>query len=237
MSGHSKWHKIRGQKGAADAKRGALFSKLAKAITILAKDGADPAMNFSLRIAIEKAKAANMPKDNIDRAVARGVSGAAGEIMHTVVYEGMGPGGVSFLVEAVTDNTSRTVGHVKTIAMKNGANMEAKVLWQFVHKGVVRATGAEKIEDKDSVELACIEAGADDIGWHEDELVVIGPIAQLQALEKVVRELGFVVAGAELEYIPSQTITPSDEDGNRMMALVEAFEDDDDVTNVFTNIA
>jgi transcriptional/translational regulatory protein YebC/TACO1 len=165
------------------------------------------------------------------------VSGAAGEIMHTVVHEGMGPGGVSFLVEAVTDNTSRTVGHVKTIAMKNGANMEAKVLWQFVHKGVVRATGAEKIEDKDSVELACIEAGADDIGWHEDELVVIGPIAQLQALEKVVRELGFVVAGAELEYIPSQTITPSDEDGNRMMALVEAFEDDDDVTNVFTNIA
>lgn len=237
MSGHSKWHKIRGQKGAADAKRGALFSKLAKSITMAARDGADPNMNFTLRLAIEKAKGANMPKDNIERALARGAGGGAGETLHTVVYEGMGPGGISFLVEALTDNPNRTVGHVKTIAMKQGANMDAKVLWQFERKGVVRATGKVAKDTKDAFELSCIEAGADDIRFEDEELIAIGAVSALQALEKEVRGQGLTIVSAEIEYIPTQAVSPTDADGERMMALIEAFEEDDDVSNVFTNIA
>lgn len=235
MSGHSKWNKIRGQKGAADAKRGALFSRLAKSITQAAREGSDPAMNFTLRLAIEKAKAANMPKDNIDRAIARGVGGSVGETLHAVVYEGMGPGGISFLVEALTDNPNRTVGHVKTIAMKYGANMDAKVLWQFDRKGVVRATGV--LANKDEFELKGIDAGADDIRFDQYDVVVIGPIGQLQALEQLVRESGLVIVSAEIEFIPNQTTTPTDVEGEKMMALIEAFEEDEDVNSVYTNIA
>lgn len=235
MSGHSKWHKIRHKKGAADKKRGALFSKLSKAISVAARDGADPDMNFTLRLAIEKAKAANMPKDNIERAVARG-SGADGAQLTSAVYEAMGPGGVSLLITSVTDNTNRALTNIKTIVTKRGGNFDAKVLWQFDHKGVIRATGS--LEDKDSFELSVIDAGADDIQWgDEDDVAVIGPIAQLQDLEKVVRGVGLTIESAELEYVPNQTMELDDAGMEKLGDFVDAIEEDDDVSSVFTNVA
>lgn len=234
MSGHSKWHKIKNQKGVADAKRGQLFSKLSKAISVAARSGVDPAMNFSLRLLIEKAKQANMPKDNIERAIARG-SGADGAVaLQSVLYEVMGPGGAALLVEAVTDNVNRTFASVKTICNKNGGNIDAKVLWQFERKGVVRAN-AEEIGDRDELEMALIEAGADDIEIDE-EIAVYVPLSGLQDAEKVVSAIeGLTVTSAEPEYVATQTVQLSDEDEEKLMNLIEALDEDDDVTNVYTN--
>lgn len=236
MSGHSKWHKIKNQKGAADAKRGKLFSKLSKAISVAARDGADPAMNFTLRLAIEKAKQANMPKDNIERAVSRGSGADGAAALQTVLYEVMGPGGAALLVEAVTDNVNRTFASVKTICNKTGGNIEAKVLWQFERKGVVRAA-AEEIGDKDELEMALIEAGADDIEIDE-EIAVYVPLNGLQDAEKAVSAIdGLTVTSAEPEYVATQTVQLSGEDEEKLMNLIEALDEDDDVTNVYTNAA
>lgn len=234
MSGHSKWHKIRHKKGATDQKRGALFSKLSKAISVAARDGVDPDMNFTLRLAIDKAKQANMPKDNIERAIARG-SGSDGAQLTTAVYEAMGPGGVSLVITSVTDNTNRALTNIKTIVTKRGGNFDAKVLWQFDHKGVVRATGS--LEDSDAFELAVIDAGAEDIQWgDEDDVAVIGPIDRLQDLEKVIRESGLTVESAELEYVPNQTMELDDAGMEKLGDFVDAIEENDDVAAVYTNV-
>jgi len=237
MSGHSKWHSIKHKKGAADAKRGKLFSKLAKAITVAVRSGGpDEAMNFALRLAVEKAKQANMPKDNIERAIARG-SGDSGEAdLTTAVYEAMGPGGASLLVEVLTDNTNRSLTNVKTILNKSGANPDAKVMWQFERKGVVRVDDASSIEDRDVAELALIDAGAEDLSW-DDGLETIGALADLQALEKVVSELGLKASSAEPEYVANESLQILPEDEEKLADLIEKLDDDDDVQNVYTNAA
>ncbi len=235
MSGHSKWSTIKHKKGAADAKRGKIFSKLSKAISVAARDGSDPSMNFTLRVAIDKAKQANMPKDNIERAISRGTGAGEGVQLQTVLYEGMGPGGVSIIVEAVTDNTNRTFGNVRTIFNKSGGNLDAKVLWQFDRKGVVRAAIAE-IEDKDAFELALIDAGAEDILWN-DELMVISALSSLQSVEEEMRRRDREIISAEPEYVPQNMIEISDEIGQKLGRLIDALDDDDDVSNVFTNAA
>ncbi len=238
MSGHSKWASIKHKKGAADAKRGKLFSKLAKAITVAARSGgADEAMNFALRLAVEKAKQANMPKDNITRAIARGSGeGADGVELKTIVYEAMGPGGCALLIEVLTDNSNRSLTNVKTIINKGGANFDAKVLWQFDRKGVVRVEDASSAEDRDAVELALIDAGAQDLSW-DDGLEVIGELSDLQTIEKALSELGLKASEAQPEYVAKESVQLSEGDEERLANLIDKLDDDDDVQNIYTNAA
>lgn len=234
MAGHSKWHKIRHQKGSADKKRGALFSRLAKAITVAARDGDDPAMNFTLRLAIEKAKQANMPKDNIERAIARGSGKDGGAQLNSALYEMMGPGGVSILIEALSDNTNRTITEIKIIGNKFGGNLEAKVLWQFERLGVIRAK--ELLDERaEEFELLMIEQGVKDI-LIDEEVEIHTELTDLKDIEAKVADFGLVVDSAGPEYIASQKIAVSDEDGEKLLALLDALEDNDDITNVFTNV-
>lgn len=238
MSGHSKWATIRHKKGAADAKRGKTFSKLSKMISVAVKEGGeDPDMNFALRLAVDKAKAANMPKDNIERAIDRGAGRSGGDVLSTVVYEGMGPGGVALVIEAVTDNTNRTIANVKTILNKRGANPEAKVLWQFDQKAVVRVEDASAIAGNDDVELSFIDAGAEDLDWDGQALQLIGDRAALQALEQAAKDAGLEVENAGLAYVAKDTISLASEDEEKLIDLIDALEEDDDVNSVYTNAA
>lgn len=236
MAGHSKWANIKHKKGAADAKRGKIFSKLGKAISIAAKEGgSDPNMNFTLRLQIEKAKAVNMPKDNIERAIARGTGEGDEAALELVTFEGMAPGGVAVIVEALTDNNNRTFPNVKTYFTKNGGNMDAKVMWQFDRKGVVRGKFAGEMNDES--ELALIEAGAEDIDLTDGEIAIIGAIPDLQTIEAAASKNGVKVESAELEYIPNTTMELDDAGLEKLASFVEILEDDDDVNTVYTNAA
>ncbi len=235
MSGHSKWHNIALKKGKTDAKRAGVFSKLTRLIVVAAREGGgDAAMNFRLRMAIDKAKEANVPKDNIDRAIAKGSGTGEEGKLETVVYEAMGPGGAALLIEAITDNRNRTNGQLRSLMTKLGINGEAKVMWQFGHKGVVRSEKIDKISDWDSFELAMIEAGAEDIK-HDEQLQIVCAIADLQKLTEAVKSHGVEVSSAELEYVPKEPMSLSDIDGQKLAEVIEAIEDEDDVSAVYTN--
>lgn len=239
MSGHSKWASIKHKKGAADAKRGKVFSKLAKQITVAAKEGGtDLSMNFGLRLLVDKAKKANMPKDNIERAINRGGgTGADGEVMTEAVYEVMGPGGAAIIVETLTDNTNRTLGSIKTICNRRGANFGASVLWMFEQKGVVRVEEVGGIEDRDAFELELIEAGAEEINFDENGLEVISGITDLQQINDTVANAGLESTSAGIEYIAKDGLELAKEDEEKLFSIMEAIEEDDDVTNVYTNAA
>lgn len=236
MSGHSKWSTIKRQKGVADAKRSAIFTKLGKAIVVAARlGGADPAMNFRLRLAVEKAREASMPKDNIDRAIAKGSGTAEGQQLEEVTYEGFGPGGAAIIVEAVTDNRNRTVHEVKTLFSKHGGTMgnENSVRWQFDRRGVLRIAAEHLPKDHDTFELQMIEAGAEDV---KDDPEGITLLTQPEALEKLKAELGATpVASADIEYVPKTPLTLSDGETQKLHSLIEILEDHADVTNVWTN--
>ncbi|MBU1126666.1 YebC/PmpR family DNA-binding transcriptional regulator [Patescibacteria group bacterium] len=238
MSGHSKWHSIKQKKGAADAKRGQIFSKLSKALTVCARDGGgDPTMNFSLRLIMEKARSANMPKENIERAIARGTGeGADGVQIQTVLYEAMGPGGAALLVEAMTDNTNRALTNVKIIFNKLGGNMGASVKWMFERKGIVRSELSGGAIDRDQVELELIEAGAEEINWDEENgLEVVSSISNLKKIKEVIEAAGFKVESADLEYLAKDKVALSSEDEEKLGLIIETLDEDEDVTNVFTN--
>lgn len=235
MSGHSKWHNIALKKGKTDAKKAGVFSKLVRLIVMAAREGGgDPAMNFRLRMAIDKAKEANVPKDNIDRAIARGSGNGEEGRLETVVYEAMGPGGAALLVEAITDNRNRTNGNLRSVMTKLGLNPEAKVMWQFEHKGVVRSEKLDSITNWDDFELAMIEAGADDI-VRGDDLQIICSISALQKMAEAVKAAGVEVSSAELEYVAKETLALSDTDGQKLASAIEGIEEDDDVSAVYTN--
>jgi len=238
MSGHSKWSSIKHKKGAADAKRGKLFSKLSRAIIVAAKDGGpDPAGNLSLQNAIEKAKSYSMPKDNIDRAIAKG-SGADADAaaFETVVYEGYGPEGVAVLVEALTDNRNRTAADVRHIFAKNGGNLgtSGAVAWQFERRGVilVDATGV----DEDELMLAAAEGGAEDVELDGSSYQITCAPENLSAVRAAVEAAGFTVDSAELTMIPSTTVEVGDEGtAKQVLRLMDALEENDDVQEVFAN--
>ena len=238
MSGHSKWSSIKHRKGAADAKRGQLFSKLSRAIIVAAKEGGpDPAGNLALQNAIEKARSYSMPKDNIERAIAKG-SGADAEAssFETVVYEGYGPDGVAVLVEALTDNRNRTASEVRHAFTKYGGNLgtTGTVAWQFERRGVllVSATGA----DEDALVLAAAEAGADDVELDGSSFVVTSEPESLPAVRVALEEEGFAVESVELAMVPKTTVAVSDESTARqILRLVEGLEDSEDVQDVYAN--
>ncbi len=232
MSGHSKWHSIKHKKGAADAKRGKIFTKLAGEIALAARDGADPAMNFKLRLAIQKAKSANMPAGNIDRAVARGAGTAGGAVLEELTYEGYGPSGVAVIIKALTDNRNRTSSDVKSAFSKFGGNLGApgSVAYIFEQKGVVVC---KPEVDKDEASLTAIEAGAADIDDEGDRLVIY---TAPNDLEKVKDALGEAVESAELDMTPTQTVAIEDEKkAASMMKLINQLDDLDDVLSVSAN--
>ena len=238
MSGHSKWSSIKHKKGAADAKRGKLFSKLTRAIIVAAREGGpDPSANLALQNAIEKARSYSMPKDNIDRAIAKG-SGADSDTstFETVVYEGYGPSGVAVIVEALTDNRNRTAGEVRHTFAKNDGNLggSGAVAWLFERRGVVlvAADGA----DEDELMLAAAEGGADDVTLDGSSYQVLCAGENLAAVREAIDAAGFTVENAELTMLPKTTVEVTDEsDAKKVLRLMDQLEDNDDVQDVFAN--
>jgi len=238
VSGHSKWSSIKHKKGAADKKRGKLFSKLSRAIMVAAKEGgADPAANLALQNAIEKARSYSMPKDNIERAIAKG-SGEAGDgaAWETVVYEGYGPDGVAVIVEALTDNRNRTASDVRHLFSKHGGNLGATgaVAWQFERRGIV-LVDAEGV-DEEELFLAVAEAGADDVELDGSTFQVSSAPEQLALVREAVEAAGFTIESAELSMVPKVTVAIDDEStAKKVVRLVEGLEDNDDVQDVYAN--
>jgi YebC/PmpR family DNA-binding regulatory protein len=237
VSGHSKWSSIKHKKGAADAKRGKLFSKLSRAIIVAAKEGgSDPAGNLALQNAIEKARSYSMPKDNIERAIARG-SGQDSDAgsFETIVYEGYGAGGIAVMVEALTDNRNRTASEVRHLFAKNDGNLgeTGGVAWLFERRGVVLVDGSA---DEDELMLAAAEGGADDIERDGSSWQITSGPEQLAAVRDAVEAAGFSVDSAELTMIPKTTIEVDDESqAKKILRLVDALEDNDDVQEVYAN--
>lgn len=233
MSGHSKWHSIKHKKGAADAKRGKVFTKMAAEIAVAAQGGADPTMNFKLRLAIQKAKAANVPAANIDRAIARGSGQGDGAKLEELTYEGYGPAGVAIMVKALTDNRNRTGAEVKSTFSKHGGNLGApgSVSYMFEQKGVIVCKPGL---DSDELSLLAIEAGADDIDDSGDQLVIYTGPSSLEKVRDAVGEDN--VESAEVKQEPSQTVMVEDASkAKTILNLMEALDDLDDVVDVTSN--
>jgi YebC/PmpR family DNA-binding regulatory protein len=234
VAGHSKWSKIKRQKGANDAKRGQIFTRLGNAIAVAAKGGGDPDMNPGLALAIEKAKAANMPNANIEKSIKRGTGELGGEIIQELVFEGYGPGGIGVIVETATDNRNRTTSDVRTAFSKNGGNLaeSGAVAFQFTRKGLIRV----KYEDKESAELVAIEAGAEDIVEEDSELVIYTDMKDLGNTRDQLKAAGLTVTDAELAYVPNNVIAIEDEStARKIIRLMDVIEDIDDVTNTYSN--
>ena len=234
MSGHSKWATIKRQKGANDAKRGALFTKLGNQLAIAARGGTDPAHNSALALAIEKAKAANMPTANIERSIQRAADKSAAQL-EEALYEGYGPGGVAVLVEVATDNKNRTYPDVRSAFSKNGGSMAepGSVSFQFSRKGVVRVKG-----QGEALELAAIDAGAEDIFEEEEtgEIVIQTDQKDLAKVRDALKNGGYEVVDAELTYVPNNTLEINDpETARKAIKLMDALEDLDDVAATHTN--
>ena len=233
MAGHSKWANIKRRKGAQDAKRGKVFTKLIRELVTAARmGGADPDGNARLRLALDKARGANMPKDTIERAIQRGAGGGDEDNFEEVLYEGYGPGGTAVLIEALTDNRNRTVGEVRHVFSKAGGNMgdPGCVSYLFEKKGLLVFEGA----DEDALMEAALEAGAEDVREGEALTVVTTP-SDFEAVKSALEEDGFAPASAEVSMEPSTTVELGGEDAEKMLRLVDAFEDLDDVQAVHAN--
>jgi YebC/PmpR family DNA-binding regulatory protein len=237
MSGHSKWSTIKRQKGANDAKRGALFTKVAREISVAARQGGgDPDANYRLRLAIEKARSVNMPADNIKRTIDKATGGGEAEQFEEIVYEGYGPGGVAVLVEAQTDNRNRTAAEVRSMFAKSGGQLAGSgaVAWQFEPRGLISVprSGA----DADEVTLAAIDAGAEDVDTDDEETIEIYTTpADLEAVRKALEGAGVAVESAESTMVAKQTVELDSSKARQALRLVELLEDLDDVSRVTAN--
>jgi YebC/PmpR family DNA-binding regulatory protein len=236
MSGHSKWHSIKHKKGAADAKRGKLFTKLARAITVAARDGGgDPDNNPTLATAIQKARDASMPKDNIQRAIDRGTgAGSEGEAIEGVTFEGYGPGGAAVLVEALTDNRNRTSAEVRHAFSKNNGSLgePGSVAWIFEKRGVIAVDGDRYSEDD---LMPAIDAGAEDVQEEEGLLRVLCQPSDLSAVREALEAAGVEPQSSELTMEPKSTVEVRGNDAKSLMGLIEALEEQDDVDSVHAN--
>jgi len=238
MSGHSKWSSIKHKKGAADAKRGKLFSKLARAIIVAAREGGpDPASNLALQNAVEKARSYSMPKDNIERAIARGSgAGADSEAFEQITYEGYGPNGVAIIVEALSDNRNRTAADVRHVFAKNDGNLggSGAVAWLFERRGII-LVDADRF-DEDSVMLAAADGGADDVVQDGSSFQITTSPEALSAVREALEEAGIAVDSAEITLVPKTTIEVTDEAGVRKtLRLIDELDELDDVSDVYSN--
>lgn len=236
MSGHSKWATTKRKKAIIDSKRGKAFSKLSKEISVAARGGGDPNFNFQLRLAIDRAKAVNMPKDNIDRAIVKGAGGGEGADLKELVYEGYGPAGSAFIITTLTDNPNRTANDLKHIFTKNNGNMGApgSVMWQFDKLGVI-IFKSEGI-DQESIELELIEAGAEDIKKDNDEIIVYSKVENLQKIKEALEVKDIAIESADIEYIAKENINIKEDEEAKVEKLIDALEDQDDVSDVFANL-
>ncbi len=237
MSGHSKWSTIKRKKGAADAKRGQLFTKLGKEIAIAAREGGpDPDMNFRLRLVVDKAKAANMPKDNIERAIRRGAGLEKGDALEEAMYEGYGPHGVALLVEVVTDNRNRSVADIRRSFNKGGGSLgeAGSVAWQFELKGYLSIEPDDL--DPDEIFDVAVEWGADDVVIGEDLIEVYTEPDDFQAVREALGRRGIEFESAELTMVPKTTIALDEKQAMQNMNLISNLEDLDDVQQVYSNL-
>lgn len=233
MAGHSKWAKIHRGKAIEDAKRGAVFTRLGNAIAIAAKGGADPDMNFTLRLAIDKAKAANMPANNIQRAVDRGSGKLGGEQIQEVMYEGYGPGGVAILVECATDNINRTYPDVRLAFSKHGGSIAEKgsVAFQFDRKGVIQVKGGGE-----DLLLQALDAGAEDVEEYEGETTIYTDAKKLAEVRDILKQHGVEIIEAGLSFVPQNTVEISDAaTAGKIERLMDALEELDDVSDTHVN--
>ena len=236
MSGHSKWSTIKRQKGAADAKRGALFTKLGKEITIAARaGGGDPDANYRLRLAVDKARTANMPADNIKRAIERATGGDKADEYEEITYEGYGPGGVALLIETATDNKNRTAAEVRSILSKAGGQLagQGSVAWQFESRGVINVEGGSG--DPDDIALAAIDAGATDVDTETDPIEFATEATDLANVQSSLEAAGVKVDSAELAMVATTPIEVELDKARSNLKLIEALEDSDDVQRVTAN--
>jgi len=232
MSGHSKWATTKRAKEGKDAKRSGLFTKLAKAISIAAREGGDPEMNFKLRMAIDRAKKLSLPKDNIERAIKSGTGENGGAIIEEITYEGYGPGGVALIIETITDNKNRTVSEVKHALSKYGGNMggSGSVMWMFDRKGVIYLEDGVINEEQ---ELIIIDAGADDIISSDSTVVIYTKDAELHKIKEILEKRGLNIADSKLEFIAKDKMPTDNEE--KILKIMNAIDDLDDVQNIYTN--
>lgn len=240
MARHSKWHKVKQFKGAIDAKRSASFTKLGREITVAAREkGPDMAMNASLRVAVQKAREASMPKDNIERAIQRGAGLDAEGIIETLTYEAYAPGGTALIIEALTDNRNRTANDVKHLLSKNGASlaMAGSVTYLFDHVGVIRVNEGVSSEKRDEAELHFIDAGANEVIEDGGTLELRCAPQDLVRLTHAVSVLGLKIDVAEFQWIPKTLIETDEVIGTQVAELIEILEEHDDIHRVFSNLA
>lgn len=240
MSGHSKWATIKRTKAANDAKRGNLFTKLANAITVAAKQGGgDPETNFKLRLAVEKAKEANMPKENITRAIKRGTGELAGEAIEELTYGALLPGQVAVIIKCLSDNKNRTVTEVKTAVTKNGGQMTDlnAVAWQFDQKGVIKINKSSLTgKNQEEIEMAIIDSGADDYEEDGEEITVYTQPDNLKAVQENLNANGLPTATADLEMVAKGKKEVDDETLNKVVKILNALDELDDVNTYYTNL-
>lgn len=235
MSGHSKWSQIKRQKGAADVKRGASFSKLANAIIVAAKSGGDPNANFSLKMAVEKAKAENMPKENIKRAIKRGTGEFGGAVIEETLYEIIGPQDIGIICEAATDNKNRTTSEIKNTVSKFGAKLanSGAVTYQFSKMGKILIDDTGK--DKEKLELAIIDAGAEDFAEIDDILAVYTKPNELEKMKKTLEEQGLIIKEAGHTFEPKNMVQINQADADQVIKLIKSLDNLNDVTAVYAN--
>jgi YebC/PmpR family DNA-binding regulatory protein len=236
MSGHSKWHTIKHKKGAADAKRGKIFTRIIKELSVAARGGGgDPGMNPRLRTLIAEAKANNMPRENIERAIRRGTGEEPGVSYEEIMYEGYGPGGVALLIQSLTDNKNRTVGEIRHLLAKYNGNLGAEnsVAWMFSRKGQVVVEKAKADEEK--LLNAALDAGADDMNDDGSAWEIVTSPETFEAVRDAVKKLGIEPASAEVAMIPQNYVKLQGKEAQQMLKLMEALDDHDDVQHVWAN--
>ena len=237
MSGHSKWSSIKHQKGVLDARRGQLFTKLAREITVAAREGGiDPGMNFRLRLAVQRGRDANMPLENVDRAIKRASGLGEGGQLEEIFYEGYGPGGAAIMLQVLTDNRNRTASEVRNVFSRSGGNLGESgcVAWMFSNKGVL-AVEAESEEQAEDIALAAIEAGAEDFKQEGSYLEVYSKPADFEVLQQTLSGQGLKITLAEISMVPSASVAVEDRIAERNLRLIDKLEELDDVQKVYTN--
>jgi len=240
MSGHSHWSTIKRKKGLADAKRGQMFSKMAKLITMAAREGGgSPDTNAPLRLAIEKAKSVNFPKENIERAIKRGTGELEGVHLEEILFEAYGPGGIALIIEGITDNKNRALGEVKQILAKHNGKLvkEGSVRWLFERKGVITVDWEkEELKNKEDLELKVIEAGAEDIHWQENSLDIYTSLHKLEEVKENLEKRNIKIESASLDWVAKKIVEVNKKEQELAEKLFEALDESDSVQEIYSNI-
>ena len=238
MSGHSKWATTKRAKAVVDAKKGAIFTKIAKLITVAARQGGDPATNFSLRIAIDKAKGINMPKDNIERAIKRGTGESGGAQIEELIYEGMGPAKAQFIVKCLSDNKNRAAAEIRHLFSKHGGSLGA-VMWNFIQRGIIMIESEEINEKKlsdENFELELIDAGAEDIQKEEQGMTVYTAPTDFQKTKQFLESKNIKTESAAIEYMAKETTDLNNEEKIQVEKFIEELDNNEDVSDYYTNV-